>query len=352
MKRRIYIGDIHMTSAVSHSPGGGMKPWAWLDPPRAAALAGFLRSERLREFDELVLLGDVFDQWLYPFDVKPPSLREIVDAPQNAPIRDAFRALASAGFPVTYLRGNHDLSVTEAELADVMPGWRWIPGVLSEPGLRVSHGHEGALFNGPEPRGKPLPFGYFITRIVAHATAHGVVKPGFNLTTLLGSVDEVLALASGQTSLGAAVFDRCFEMVAKVPGVSLATSLAMPDGGALTLGEVKQVFSSLWQDWKAHCGDPRVALETEFDPWNVLPSTPRLVHINGHKHDRTWNYDEGLQRVYLRPGAICDAEKVDDKTDRYRWHYVTTEQDGHAIVAHLCHWPQGPMTTSPAIVHG
>ena len=69
-------------------------------PQRANAFIEFLNGPG-RECDRLVLLGDVFDEWLGDDDERPPH-------PQTC---DALAAVSAAGVAVDFVTGNHDFLI-------------------------------------------------------------------------------------------------------------------------------------------------------------------------------------------------------------------------------------------------
>ncbi len=143
---------------------------------------------------ELILAGDVVDTWTYPFNVQPPSFATI--ASKNPNVFGLQGGLASVldalGGAVTYIPGNHDMLVTEADVASVTsPGGHHLrfsrknynPGGDSR--ILVMHGNDFTMFNAPDLTTKwaPLPVGHFVTRIVAtYWQSH--LPPGKNVSEI------------------------------------------------------------------------------------------------------------------------------------------------------------------------
>ncbi|MEZ4321351.1 MAG: UDP-2,3-diacylglucosamine diphosphatase [Myxococcota bacterium] len=101
-----------------------------LDDPTQHALLGFLDAV---PFDELVIVGDLFDVW-WSSDGSVP-----LDA---VPVLSAFQRLAAAGRPVTWIAGNHDGRPSVEGLGiQVSEAWSRTVGAKR---LLAVHGDEGA----------------------------------------------------------------------------------------------------------------------------------------------------------------------------------------------------------------
>jgi UDP-2,3-diacylglucosamine pyrophosphatase LpxH len=144
---------------------------------------------------ELIIAGDMFDEWFLPMDyVMPQSESAFVDeiAANNSTVIDAFNAIISEGrIKVSYVPGNHDILVTEADIQRIFPGINqardagqglgtYITGPNSE--IAIEHGHRYNFFCAPDPISNRnitnnntsiLPPGYFFTRIGASSVVEG-----------------------------------------------------------------------------------------------------------------------------------------------------------------------------------
>lgn len=159
---------------------------------------------------ELVIGGDLMDQWFIPMNYPTPKdERAFVDAiaANNKEFVNAIVAIIKEGkIKVTYAPGNHDLTVTEADIARVFPGINQSRGNIQGLGeyvtgdknsIVIEHGHKYNFFCAPDPvsikktTGKEssiMPPGYFFTRIATSSLTQG--KPKTENTFPVYDVDK------------------------------------------------------------------------------------------------------------------------------------------------------------------
>lgn len=188
--RRIFISDLHMGDERSMmKPGPAHKyPYVWLQK-NTKYLADFLGTLlQAEDVEEVVVLGDLFDQWVVPTDMAPTQLADICNNPANQGVIDNFKALAGSGrIKLTYVPGNHDMGYCRADLAgrkkffeETFPGIIYIceddrpAGVYRSGKLAAEHGNMYCMFNAPDTwtvLDSFLPLGYFEARMVAYKVA-------------------------------------------------------------------------------------------------------------------------------------------------------------------------------------
>ncbi len=177
------ISDLHLGDDRSFNSGYG-----WLNDNRSL-LAGFLNRVRLSpNIKELVIAGDLFDEWVAPMDVDPLNgksqsefLNSIVTSNQN--IIDALNNIIQDGLiKVTYVPGNHDMLVTSGDIDRIFPGiaqardaeglGKYTPPDRQE--IIIEHGHRYDFYNAPDPISNQgitasplLPPGFFVSKIAA-----------------------------------------------------------------------------------------------------------------------------------------------------------------------------------------
>lgn len=329
MTKRIYVGDLHLTAQSSHE---GPRAWGRTDHHDVGQLASFLASDLVRAQDELVLVGDTFDQWLCPIDVRPPTVHEIVEAPYNRPVMAALRALAGRNVQVVYIPGNRDMHVTAADVEQAIPGCRFAADGIDEPGLRVEHGHRRCMFNGPDPKARPYPLGYYLTRLSATSGARSGKRPP-TLQTILHDLGGAATVIAKPGRLGEAIVDALMTTLdqARAP-VRRDEDVLMPaaDDAPVKVGAIGPTYGNLYYDWKERWGDPFGAVERELEPWYGLPWPPEQVVIHGHTHDHV-----GGNRSYLNLGEWCARPR----------YFATTEQTDHHLKYELHHWRETSYTT-------
>ena len=94
-KKRIYISDIHMNAGKGFPAAKGKHPYEWLSPEEAKQFATFLNTlNDPTEIKEVIIIGDLMDDWVYPHDMVPPSLETIIRSPVNKEITRALKKLA------------------------------------------------------------------------------------------------------------------------------------------------------------------------------------------------------------------------------------------------------------------
>ncbi len=152
---------------------------------------------------ELVIAGDLFDEWFVPATVNTYQGKDQADfakriATANKVVFDALNNIIQDGnILVTYVPGNHDLAFTAANIESVLLGIHQVRdevlglGTYSPvdyPKIAIEHGHRYNFFCAPDPfsnqdvaPGTILPPGYFFTRIGALYELQNDLTPGDTL---------------------------------------------------------------------------------------------------------------------------------------------------------------------------
>jgi UDP-2,3-diacylglucosamine pyrophosphatase LpxH len=155
---------------------------------------------------EIVIAGDLIDEWFVPADVDTYAGKDQADfvqrlAATNKIVFDVLNQIIQEGkIKVTYVPGNHDLAITSANVSLILPGINqardaqqglgtYTPADL--PILAIEHGHRYNFFCAPDPisnkdiaPGSIMPPGYFFTRIAALASKERVSTPGDTLSQI------------------------------------------------------------------------------------------------------------------------------------------------------------------------
>lgn len=207
----LVISDIHLGANASYEECNVNR----------TALVHFLQQVRNSpNVKELVIAGDFFDEWFVPDTVNTYQggtqtgfVQQI--AATNQAVFDALNNIITDGnILVTYVPGNHDLTISEANVSNVLPGISQCRDAgklglgsyspVEFPGIVIEHGHRYNFFCAPDPisnqtiaPGTILPPGYFFTRIAAQHVVEGCEQ---NIDTL-PVVTLNPSATSSQTSL-------------------------------------------------------------------------------------------------------------------------------------------------------
>jgi len=346
--KTVFISDLHMNADYASS---------WLKE-NATFLADFLVTLNTRsDVAELVILGDMLDQWITATDDPPPTFGAIISAEHNLEIVEALQALCTnPAIRVSYVTGNHDLLSWQGDnplvIADTFPGmtiYSQNPGIgeyTRDNILWAEHGHRYTLFNAPDiwsHSGSHLPLGFFISRLVASLSQD---------TGMIYTTPDVLELLSRQTiatlNQGRALEQRypmspavkgnfddalivaIFNAIARFSGKTSQDEFVMnaldgfdPDP---SVAEVSDTYATILSDWPVN--QNRVAKEMAL--WNELgymintanllfkmpsslkpyyPFTPRIV-LFGHTHKALLSYSPLQRTIYANTGTWIDGKPM------------------------------------------
>jgi UDP-2,3-diacylglucosamine pyrophosphatase LpxH len=354
-RKRVFLSDIHM--GAGRSPGAGKWSYDWLGFAQADHLARFLQDLKGdASVAEVILLGDILDDWVCPVDEVPPTFEEIVGAAHNATLVRALCELAAAPeVSVVYLPGNHDMGVTEKFVARTFPGMKfggsgWNNSAFRSGRLLAEHGNAHTMFNAPDPLNDPrrrLPLGYFITRVVT-TMMH---RTGDSSRDLVSWTDDLLELV-GPQRVAASVFEALLEEADLEDDEPIRMLRKSGREYAVVARDVKARYADLYQRWETQVG-PGLAFKSLLCEIGCLDDTAdRLckkgdtnVVVFGHSHE--WKLDKDswfvADRIYANCGSWCDPDRPGT--------YVETEQlaPNHARkrerVVRVCAWQDGERTT-------
>jgi UDP-2,3-diacylglucosamine pyrophosphatase LpxH len=328
MSVSIFISDTHVGPGLAPDPSHPqLYPWEWGTQSDKTRLAAFLQWLRpggsvvapgvaRPSPDEVVLLGDIFDNWIVPHDIKPPTMLDLMNSQNAAPVVGALRALSQA-VHVLFVPGNHDMTVTGAALAAVFPDVTFGGSALDHPffangRLHAEHGNGPALFNSPDPlRADGLPLGYFISRIVATAD-----RNAGSHTPSTSAIIRELGHLLGKDRLAQGVLDA----VCAKAGVSLDDQILMPDdlwgGAATSVREVRMLYANLADEFEKRNGALAtvMAIPAEMEHLEIVADAMVLrggigAIIMGHSHQAmAKQYDLPFlgRGAYLNSGCWCN----------------------------------------------
>jgi len=304
--RRVLISDIHLGDDVRYRHPDPARRARFFPSEHRERLLKFLDIQILNAKDkiqDLVLLGDVFDTWVCPFDELPPTYDSIFDSRENKPILESLNRIAASNINLFYVHGNHDYDLTEARLQAAIPGIITQPGSYQEPelGLHAEHGHRFTLFNQSFPEvAEGLPIGYPITRLAEHLG--GYVR-GFK--DLVGYLDEAFDLASGCENIYEAIIEGLAER-------AHAEHIVMPGQTKISVEQVKSIYKNLpYHDEPFKVG-MKLASEGDLEKFGdqLSEQHKHKVVVLGHTHTAKIDKDSLLvkDRVYINSGNWCGKE--------------------------------------------
>jgi len=360
MVKRVFVSDIHLSPGWSL--GGDPKYiYDWCRGEDATSFEGFLNYLKAStEYDEVILLGDIMDTWICLVGGdkgRLPSYSDIAAA--KASVIKALNDLVT-GYPVrkkrvVYVRGNHDMTISDGWIRAIFPGMAILDPYDSGDGIRAEHGHQYTMWNAKDPRNN-VPVGYYISRL--YATTHAKGKQDYRLPDIRKAVfsrdDPEYGL------VGNWFVNKPLTCLADDAGVTEGECIVMPAAAKMTLKEARGLYTHLVSDWEAEYGDAdalkSVERELGKDLWDAARSISwnenKQVVIFGHTHLDTLEVftPPGRQlppprgpATDLRFGiyANCGAWCQDDPPVSNSYTFVVTEsENGHHVVK-LMHW-EGP----------
>ena len=332
MSRKLFISDVHI-GAGRFSPESQDKDkyqydWDWLSLQETENFMNFIRflhSGYDGEYDTVVLLGDIFDNWVFPHDLVPPTMEELLKAEKNKQVVEELNELASKK-KVYYVPGNHDMHASELIIKAHFPNFVYCPVRFSSNRLIAEHGHRYAMFNAPPRYSKNilgLPLGYFISRIEATKKAISD-RDGRQYQTYVDDFIEVL----GEQTLPQSVLEAVIEEAGLDEDIKY--KIKRPNGQIqlIPANQVKEDYKNIYNDWPSANVSKHRAVFAELDL--LGPIADKLckdglyqVCILGHSHKKEIDRDTWFvnDRIYANTGYWCGENctfvEVEENHDGY-----------------------------------
>jgi len=322
----VIVSDVHI---------GDNSPTVWYQPKYHEPYLKALFDHVIANADaiqELIILGDFVDFWTYPPDRRPPSFAEIAAANPNVfgPGGMLNAALVALQGRVSYVRGNHDMTITQAELDGVAntrryrvrlrDGDAYFP-LGADQRILCGHGHHWTMFNAPDltTRLAPLPIGHFATRAFCHQLSR-TLAPGQTVADLVHQgIPNGLDLGGLIKSINSSVIETLVDYASEQTGMAMSEQIVLPTGETTTLAEVKEIYRPLWTNWTAMGGGGKQGQLMAFKaaiadvnngtylPWfaqrQALPAQAELV-VFGHTHVPVRGLKDGFIE-YVNTGFDC-----------------------------------------------
>lgn len=320
--KRIFISDVHMGAGRAKDEGYNYE-YDWLAKKEADNLASFLNYiDTSSDTSEVILLGDILDDWVCPVDKVPPTYDDIINAEKNDNLVKSLKRLsANKAIKVVYLPGNHDMHVTKEFIYNNFPdmiygGSAENMSVFTDGRLHAEHGSTHAMFNAPDLMNnyrKRLPLGYFISRVVATKVA---LKGGED-RHYWKYLDDALE-AMGPQSLPASVFEAVLEDADLPHDVKIHMP---PIGGQpahINANDVNEMYKDLYAQWVESKG-PAAAFHGVVAELHLGRVADRLakkgntrIVVFGHSHSGTLDKDSLFvkDRIYANCGSWCEKNNA------------------------------------------
>jgi UDP-2,3-diacylglucosamine pyrophosphatase LpxH len=341
----IFISDLHMNVDANYS---------WL-VHHADNLAQFLNEVNTRDdVAELVILGDLLDDWVTPVKTSPQSFSDVLAASNNAGIVAALQAVCNnPNIKVTYVVGNHDMlsfeDANKAVIADIFPGMNIIsesPGLgayTKDDVIWAEHGHRYCLFNAPDIWSHPgshLPMGYFISRLAASKaarTGHVITTPDLLKILIKPSFANSLEMANGEVSdrFDDAAIIALFNAIALWSGNWPWDRFIMNKLDAYdtdpSVEDVAFTYDTIFSDWPVRqnrvsqsqavlddlgslIGAANLIFKMPDSLKDKYPFTPRII-LFGHTHQAAFKHKFKLKpcdvdTIYANTGTWIDSKPM------------------------------------------
>lgn len=341
----VFISDLHMNVDG---------PYSWL-VKHAKDLGQFLNTVNARDdVAELVILGDMLDDWVSPVANTPQTFADVLEASNNAAVVASLRAVCdNPNIAVTYVTGNHDMLSFESQnqqvIADAFPGM----SILSDsPGLGAytkdnviwaEHGHRYTLFNAPDTWSRSaghLSLGYFISRLAASKSVSSgqvvttpdvldrfVKSPSLVNTYLrqggyeeVGSViDDALIVAvfnaislwSGNWPWNTFDMDGLDNFAGNPSVEDIAFTYDTIFSGWPSRQDVVDHYEAVWNDLGSLNSPANLLFEMPERIKDLYPFTPRIV-LFGHTHQAAFQYHHSgeAETIYANTGTWIDGKPM------------------------------------------
>jgi UDP-2,3-diacylglucosamine pyrophosphatase LpxH len=314
--KRVFVSDVHMSPGWSLGKDGC---YDWFDKKEADAFARFLATQTADEtVQEVILLGDLMDDWVYPIESQPPRYEKIANALHIVSIMENLRELARKK-KVTYVMGNHDMTLGEPRFDSfrqaAFDGITFVGSYDTDDGIRAEHGHQYTMYNAVDPKHE-VPLGHYISRLAATVSER---KNHFYISADI----ENRFPSTGNYNLSAAGLIR--DPLVNAPLTYLAdeigsvddnTGITTVNGGIITLGEVRQQYAKVGIDWVESHGllggirsAWREAVGLDGVAYEKALKLGKKVIIFGHTHKKENTYLMPPGPV-VAPGPAANAFAV------------------------------------------
>ena len=341
----VFISDLHMNVSGAFS---------WLDK-HAIDLAQFLDNLNTKDdVAELIILGDLLDDWVLPMEYTPRTFADILGANYNNGVVPALQEVCkNTDIAVTYVVGNHDMLSFDPQnkdmIAETFPNMTIIsdsPGLgayTKDEVIWAEHGHRYTLFNAPDTWSLPgghLPMGYFISRLVASKSESSgqlytmpdvldwfVKSPAeINKSLTLGGYDgdvgnviddafivavfNAIALGSGHWPWDKFTMDDLDHYTSDPSVEDIAFTYDTIFSGWPSRQNIVDHYEAVWNDTGHLNSAANLLFEMPERIKDRYLFTPRII-LFGHTHQAAFHYHSGdVETIYVNTGTWIDQKPI------------------------------------------
>lgn len=298
--KRIFISDIHLSSKEIYKNHSDI---AWFKPnEHKKRLIHFIDNyiiAKKNDIKDVILLGDVFNTWVCPASIPPPTYSEIFSANQD--VMRKFQEIVNNNIGLFYINGNHDFDLSRNEIESQISGIQAIKYYRTGR-IHAEHGNRFDIYNKPDfitDPGYGRPIGYYISRLVSSAGGGGI-----GILDLPNFLDDIIEAALTPQNIFSSIIE------------GLAERAGMDDDGIIqmstqqvTIGELKQRYERLSDVYtqrelivdlyqRRYLNGPADRLCQKYD-FHIV--------VFGHTHNAMIDKDFFLveDRIYANSGSWC-----------------------------------------------
>lgn len=327
--------------------------YSWFGKNAAALEDFFVFIKNNKKVKELVILGDLFDEWMVPYKFQPfdssvnitnskEYFHAIANSTINRPVFDKLREISTGGeIDVIYVPGNHDMLITQDVIEEIIPNAKWKSEVTGLGKYKpvdeivMEHGHRYDFFNCPQPlvnNGHILPPGYFVTRLYAAGLANRqqqYIKETYNAT------DDFEFITAWSVAIGYTIGNFMMD-VDTLPMDSPGIMMSGIDGYYSSfsfIGARDMYATNIEEEWQntQQINKVPVPLSVFFAIVNgaylygsaiyeylidyLAPDQPKIVAF-GHSHKpeiKVFPFENAYTGIYANSGSWIDADQSSHK---------------------------------------
>jgi UDP-2,3-diacylglucosamine pyrophosphatase LpxH len=357
--RRVFISDIHMSTGISLEKQYPYHQYDWLTDDQANLVISFLdyiAKDEDGSVDELVLVGDIFDDWVYPMTDRPPQYSKIATARFNPQIIEHLLEIAKEK-KVFYLKGNHDMTIDKGSISNLGDGnITFLDKYKTRDGLYAEHGHRFSMYNARD-CAHTLPIGYYISRLQATVDKGTAGAPQRWQETFKGAPESMTKLSLDQVYIDAPL--HYYRLKLSLDDNSKIEEIG---AGEIDFGGVREKYEDLPGRWK-ECDITTLWESAELEIGKDLTQEAKRIAnsgngtkliVFGHTHraqlEPIFRPDIGpVEEPVLTPIAIyANCGSWCERNAEYAYIVDDYDEAGHHTVTRMS-WPEkktegGPLT--------